>query len=86
MKSSSGGVAISPVEVVNIDQFGFWIIVGRREHFLPFEDFPWFRQATLDQILGVELLGETHLRWPQLDVDLCLDSIEHPESYPLVYR
>ena len=86
MKYSSGGVATSPIEVVNIDKFGFWVIVGGREHFLPFEDFPWFRQATLDQILAVELLSENHLRWPLLDVDLCLDSIEHPTSYPLVYR
>ena len=86
MKSSSGGAATSLVEVVNIDRFGFWVIVRGREHFLPFVDFPWFRQATLDQILAVDLLGDDHLRWPQLDVDLCLDSIEHPESYPLLYR
>jgi hypothetical protein len=24
-----------------------------------------------------------HLYWPDLDVDLSLDSIEHPERYPL---
>jgi len=27
-----------------------------------------------------------HLRWPQLDVDLTLDSIENPDRYPLVSR
>ena len=86
MKLSSDGAATSPAEIANIDQFGIWIIVGGKEHFLPFEDFPWFRKATLDQILRVELLHEDHLRWPDLDVDLCLDSLEHPESYPLVYR
>ncbi|TFH49047.1 MAG: DUF2442 domain-containing protein, partial [Lysobacterales bacterium] len=56
------------------------------EYFLPFPDFPWFRNATVDQILRVELHHGDHLRWPELDVDLCLDSIENPESYPLVYR
>ena len=86
MKSSSGGAVTSPVEVANIDQFGIWILVHGREHFLPFVDFPWFRQATLDQILDVELLGANHLRWPLLDVDLCRESIEQPQSYPLVYR
>jgi hypothetical protein len=86
MKSTSGGATTSLVEVVNIDRFGLWVIVHGREYFLPFVDFPWFRQATLDQILAVDLLCDDHLRWPQLDVDLCLDSIEHPESYPLVYR
>ena len=86
MKFSRGGAATSPAEIANIDRFGFWIIVGEREHILPFADFPWFRTATLDQILRVELLHENHLQWPELDVDLCLDSIEHPESYPLVHR
>jgi hypothetical protein len=86
MKSSSGGAATSPAEIANIDRFGIWIIVSGKEHFLPFEDFPWFRKATLDQILRVDLLHNDHLRWPDLDVDLCLDSLEHTESYPLVYR
>ena len=86
MRSSSAGAATSRAEVVNIDRFGFWIIVDRVEHFLSLDEFPWFRKATLEQILDVELLHDDHLRWPGLDVDLCLDSIEHPESFPLVYR
>jgi hypothetical protein len=86
MKSSSDGAAISPAEVANIDRHGFWVLVNGREYFLPFADFPWFRRATLDQILHVEQESERHLRWPELDVDLDLDSIENPESYPLVYR
>ena len=86
MRSSSAGAATSRVEVTNIDRFGFWIIADGREHFLPFDAFPWFRKATLEQILDVEMLRDDHLRWPGLDVDLCLDSIESPESYPLVYR
>jgi hypothetical protein len=86
MKSPRGGAAISPAEIANIDRFGFWILVNEREYFLPFTEFPWFRQATVDQILHVEFHQEDHLRWPDLDVDLCLDSLENPESYPLVYR
>jgi hypothetical protein len=86
MKSSSVGSTTSRVEVTNIDRFGFWIIADGRECFLSFDEFPWFRKATLEQILDVELHHDDHLRWPGLDVDLCLDSIEHPESYPLVYR
>jgi hypothetical protein len=27
-----------------------------------------------------------HLFWPDLDVDLAVDSIHHPERYPLVSR
>lgn len=59
-------------------------MVREREYFLPFEDFPWFRTATLDQLFRVELLHEAHLYWPGLDVDLDLDRIEHPDKYPLI--
>ena len=45
---------------------------------------PWFRRAALEQVFRVELLHGEHLYWPDLDVDLDLDRIEHPERYPLV--
>jgi hypothetical protein len=57
--------------------------VADREHFLGFEDFPWFRSATIDQICSVTKVSEDHLYWPELDVDLDLASIEHPEQFPL---
>jgi hypothetical protein len=59
-------------------------MVREREYFLPFEDFPWFRTATLDQLFEVQLLHEAHLYWPRLDVDLDLDRIKHPDKYPLI--
>jgi hypothetical protein len=34
----------------------------------------------------VQLLHKNHLYWPDLDVDLDIDSLEHPEDYPLVFR
>lgn len=86
MISSTPGASTSQVEVTNIDCFGFWLLVADKEYFLPYEDFPWFRHATLDQIVNVELLHEGHLCWPALDVDLCLDCLERPEAFPLIYR
>ena len=32
---------------------------------MSYEDFPWFRQATVGQILNVELLHRDHLHWPE---------------------
>ncbi len=86
MKSESTGAGTSAVEVLNISPHGFWLMVGEREYFLAFNDFPWFRRATLDQLFGVQLLHKEHLYWPDLDVDLDLDRIEHPEKYPLIAR
>jgi hypothetical protein len=36
--------------------------------------------------MEVERPSPHHLYWPQLDVDLALDSIEAPDRYPLVSR
>jgi hypothetical protein len=77
------GTATSAAEVTNISQHGFWMLIDRRELFLPFAEFPWFKQATIEAILKVERPSPTHLYWPELDVDLSLDSLEHPERYPL---
>ena len=84
MKSDSIGTGTSGVEILNVSPHGFWLMVGEREYFLDFEHFPWFRQATLEQLFSAELLHQEHLYWPRLDVDLDLDRIRHPESYPLV--
>ncbi len=75
---------ISPVEITNISTHGFWILLDELELFLAFEHFPWFRDATVRQITGVTLPHPGHLYWPDLDVDLEVESILHPEKYPLV--
>jgi hypothetical protein len=74
------------VEVSSIDRFGLWILIQDKEYFLPYAEFPWFRQAAIDEILQVELLHGDHLYWPALDVDLCIDSLANPASFPLIYR
>lgn len=73
-------------EVTNISAHGFWILVDGRELFLPFDEFPWFKDATVAAILKLERPQPHHLYWPELDVDLSIDSIEHPERYPLRAR
>ena len=77
------GIATSAVEVTNISAHGFWILVDDRELFLPFDEFPWFRDAPVSAIIAVERPQPHHLYWSELDVDLTVDSIEHPEKYPL---
>lgn len=84
MKSELLGKDTSGVEVSNVSKHGFWLLVAGRELFLPFEDFPWFENAPIGQLLNVELHHSRHLYWPDLDVDLSLESIEHPERFPLV--
>lgn len=80
------GTDISPVEVTNVSRHGFWVLLGAEELFLPFAEFPWFRDAAIGKLLHVELPSPNHLYWPELDVDLAVESIRHPERFPLVSR
>ena len=77
-------MSTSTVELSNVSAHGLWLLVDERELYLPFDDFPWFRDATIAQLSRIECPASGHLRWPDLDVDLSLASIEHPERYPLV--
>ena len=85
MRSSSAGTSTSAVEILNVSTHGIWLYVKGKEYFLPYKEFPWFREARLSQISKVTLLHGHHLHWPDLDVDLELDCLEHAEHYPLKY-
>ncbi len=86
MTSAALGIPTSPVEVTNISQHGFWLLLEDEELFLPFTDFPWFKDVAVGKILRVELPSSNHLYWPELDVDLAVESIRHPEKFPLVSK
>jgi hypothetical protein len=62
------------------------MFVHERELFVSFKDFPWFRDASVRQITHVELPSPHHLYWPDLDIDLAVESIEFPAKYPLISK
>lgn len=84
MKFVKPGETISEIEVINLSQSGFELWIGEKEFFLSFRDFPWFKEAKVEEIMQVELLNPDHLYWPVLDIDLSIESIEHPERFPLI--
>ena len=86
MKSAKLGKSTSLAEVTNVSKHGFWLLVGDKERFVAFEQFPWFRNAPIGHLLNVELPGPHHLHWPDLDVDIAVESIDHPERFPLVSK
>jgi hypothetical protein len=85
-KLKKPGTSTSIAEVQNISPFGIWILINDKEFFLPFKLYPWFQEATINQIYDVECQHEKHLHWPSLDVDLEIESIQQPEAYPLTYK
>ncbi len=70
-------------EVTNISTHGFWIFYEDKEYFLSYEDFPWFKDKTINEITNIQSFAGGHLYWESLDVDLSLETIEHPERFPL---
>ncbi|MFC1498038.1 DUF2442 domain-containing protein [Verrucomicrobiota bacterium] len=86
MNSQTLGMSTSVLEVTHIDTKGLWLFVDNKEHYMPFDQFPWFSDASVKQISNVEKQSQDHLHWPDLDIDLTLDMIDHPENYPLKYK
>jgi hypothetical protein len=74
------------IEVSLVSNKGFWLLLDDEELFVPFAEFPWFRQATYEQLAAIERPGPDHLYWPQLDVDIAVSSIRDPAAYPLVSK
>jgi len=85
MKSEKAGAIISEndTEVTNISAHGLWLYHESKEYFLPYEQFPWFKNANIEEVLKVKTLFNDHFYWPDLDIDLNLEMIKEPEKYPL---
>lgn len=82
-KSKNAGASIGEVEVTNISRHGLWLYLGGRELFVDFREFPWFAKAPVNKVLNVSWPSPDHLIWPDLDIDISVESIEHPEKFPL---
>ena len=83
MKLETLGQNISTVEVTNISSHGIWILAGEDEMFLSYENFHWFKDVTIKQILNLEQPFVNHFYWPDLDVDLSTEIIKNPEKFPI---
>ena len=83
MKSSALGKNTFPIEIT-ITQFGLWLYLHDEEFFLTYQDHPYFKEATLNDIYNVELHHQSHLHWPELDVDLNVSILKSPHHFPRI--
>lgn len=86
MKFSRSGRSTYPVGVGAVTTRGFWLRLGVKKVFVSYRAFPWFREFTLRELAGVRRPSANHLRWSEFDIDLELESIEHPGRYSLVEK
>lgn len=80
------GTSTLAAEITNISMYGFWVLLNEEELFVPFAEFPWFKRATVEQLCDIEWPSPQHLYWPQLDVDLSVESIRDPAAFPLLAK
>ena len=85
MSSSPLGNNTSPVEI-NITRFGLWLCLYDEEFFLSYEEYPFFKNASIPDVYNVELHHTHHIYWPALDVDLSTDILKNPHHFPLISR
>ncbi len=83
MSSLAHGNNTSGIEVTNISSHGMWLLTNGKELFMSYDDFPWFREQSVAALIYVEEQSPGHYYWPELDVDLTKEIIEHPERFPL---
>jgi hypothetical protein len=74
----------SIVEVTHISSNGTWMLLRDNEMFLSCEDLPWFKDVPVGKILNIEEPYSNHFHWPDLDMDLSSDIIQHLECFLLV--
>ena len=82
---SNAIMSISKAEITNVSEHGFWICFSDTEYFLPYDEFPWFRECKLSTLFNFETSENGHFYWPDLDVDLSIEIIENPEKFPLKF-
>ena len=73
-------------DVLMINDRGIMISVQGQDYFLSYNRVPWMRDATINEVLDVRMSGQNAIEWPKLDVDLEVDSLRHPERYPLLIK
>ena len=74
------------VDVLMINDRGLMLSVQGQDYFLSYNRVPWMRDATINEVLNVCMSGKNAIEWPKLDVDLEVDSLRHPERYPLLIK
>ena len=84
--NSENNTSNMSVSVLMINAQGIMINVGGQDFFLSYNRIPWMREASISDVLDVQMCGSEAIEWPKLDVDLEIDSLRHPERYPLLIK
>lgn len=74
------------VAVLMINSQGMMLSVQGHDYFVSYNRMPWMRDARISSVLNVQMCGRNAIEWPDLDVDLEIESLKHPERHPLIMK
>lgn len=83
LKNNTSSTSVS---VLMINAQGIMLSVLGNDYFLSYNRIPWMQDAPVRSVLNVQMSGNRAIEWPDLDVDLEIESLQHPERYPLVMK
>lgn len=87
MKSFHNGKNILTNNAITaITHLGFYLLVESKEYFIPFTDYPVFKQASVDEIYDFKMLSPRQIYWKKLDCDIELEALEYPEKFVLTFN
>lgn len=84
--SLKNNINSTSADVLMINDKGVMISVMGQDYFLSYNRVPWMRNATINEVLDIRMNGKNAIEWPKLEVDLEVDSLRHPERYPLLIK
>ena len=84
--TSKSNISSTSVDVLMINDKAVMLSVQGQDYFLSYNRVPWMRDATINEVLDVQMSGKNAIEWPKLEVDLEVESLKHPERYPLLIR
>lgn len=69
-----------------INAQGIMLSVLGNDYFISYNRMPWLKDARISDVLNVRMSGRSSIEWSALDVDLEIESLKHPERYPLIMK
>jgi hypothetical protein len=73
-------------EVTNINSLGFYVLIDNKEYFVPFREYPAFKNIPVSDIFEMILLSPEQLYWEKYDIDIELSALKAPHLFPLSYK
>ncbi|MDR0823469.1 MAG: DUF2442 domain-containing protein [Prevotella sp.] len=75
--------SITDLSVIAINSLGVDIFCNGEKLLISYDFCPYFKDAKVKDIFDVRLIGGDVLCWDNLDIHILIDSIKHPEKYPI---